>query len=128
MPRAPGNVVLVTTHDLIRRVVRGEEAPQALVKFGLRIDSVDGSITVTPPPGMVIPPCPLSDLARGLLTNWAVGTELRTWATTVLMFDEIQFIEANSQQELRLLDALWAAMIEEPIDEDALDLARQLVR
>jgi len=118
----------VIAYNLIRRVVRGEEAPQALAELGVRIDSVNGSIIVTPPKGIVIPPCPLSDLARGLLTNWAVGTELRTWATTMLMFDEIQFIEANSQQELRLLDALWAAMLEEPIDDDALDLARQLVR
>jgi hypothetical protein len=127
MPRTAMSC-LVTAHELIRRVVRGEEAPEALVEFGLRIDSINGSMTVTSPTGMVVPPCPLSDLARGLLTNWAIGTKLRTWATAVLLFDEIQFIEADSQQESRLLDALWAAMVDEPIDDDALDLARQLVR
>ena len=72
-------------------------------------------------------PYPLSDLARGLLVNWAVGTELPAWATTMLMVDAITFVEADSPQESRLLDAVWAAMTDQPIDDAALDLARQLV-
>jgi len=106
--------------------VRGEEAPETLERLGVRIENRNGSITVTPPSNMAIPPCPLSDLARGLLVNWAVGTGLPKWATTMLMVDAIQFVEADSPQEGRLLDAVWAAMTHEPIDEDALDLARHL--
>jgi hypothetical protein len=111
---------------LIRRVVRGEEAPEVLERLGVRIETCNGSIKVTPPSDMTIPPYPLADLARGLLINWAVGTCLLTWATTMLMLDAIQFEEADSPQEGRLLDAVWAAMTDQPIDDDALDLARQL--
>ena len=121
------NVCPVTTpHNLIGRVVRGEEAPEALERVGVRIETRNGSIKVTPPSDMSVPPYPLSDLARGLLINWAVGTDLPKWATTMLMVDAIQFVEADSPQEGRLLDAVWAAMTDQPIDDDALDLARRL--
>ena len=121
------NVLPVTTpHSLIRLVVRGEEAPEVLERLGVRIETCNGLIKVTPPSNMTIPPYPLSDLARGLLINWAVGTGLPTWATTMLMVDAIQFEEADSPQEGQLLDAVWAAMTDQPIDDDALDLARQL--
>jgi len=117
---------VTTAHDLVRRVVRGEEAPETLEQLGVRIENRNGSITVTPPRDMALPPWPLSDLARGLLVNWALGTGLPTWAATMLMLDAIQFEEADSAQEGRLLDAVWAAMTHEPIDDDALDLAREL--
>ncbi|MEO8694551.1 MAG: hypothetical protein ABI658_13595 [Acidimicrobiales bacterium] len=117
---------MTTPHNLIRRVVRGEEAPEALERLGVRIETTNGSIRVTPPSDMSIPPCPLSDLARGLLINWALGTDLPTWATTMLMIDAIQFDEADTPQEGQLLDAVWAAMTDQPIDDDALNLARRL--
>ena len=117
---------MTTAHDLVRRVVRGEEAPETLEQLGVRIENRNGSITVTPPRDMALPPWPLSDLARGLLVNWALGTGLPTWAATMLMLDAIQFEEADSAQEGRLLDAVWAAMTHAPIDDDALDLAREL--
>jgi len=41
---------------LIRRVVRGEEAPEALERLGVRIETHNGSIKVTPPTDMTIPP------------------------------------------------------------------------
>lgn len=127
LPPGRANVCPVTTpHNLIRRVVRGEEAPEALEQVGVRIETRNGSIKVTSPIDMSIAPYPLSDLARGLLVNWAVGTDLPRWATTVLMVDAIQFVEADSPQEGRLLDAVWAAMTDQPIDDDALDLARRL--
>ena len=117
----------MTPHNLIRSVVRGDEAPEVLERLGVRIETCNGLIRVTPPSDMTIPHSyPLSDLARGLLVNWAVGTGLPTWATTMLMVDAIQFEEADSPQEGQLLDAVWAAMTDQPIDDDALDLARQL--
>ena len=123
------NVCPVTTpHALIRRVVRGEEAPEALEQLGVRIVTINGSVKVTPPEDITLAPYPLSDLARGLLVNWAVGTGLPTWATTMLMLDAIKFVEADSPQEGQLLDAVWAAMIDQPIDDGALDLARELTR
>ena len=106
--------------------MRGEGAPESLERLGVRIETHNGSIKVTPPIDMTIPPYPLSDLARGLLVNWAVGTGLPTWATTMLMVDAIRFEEADSPQEGQLLDAVWAAMTDQPIDDEALDLARQL--
>lgn len=115
-------------HALIRRVVRGEDPPEALEQLGVRIDTCNGSIRLTPPQHLAVPPCPLSDLARGLLANWALGTALQPWATAVLTIDAIQFIEADSPHEGRLLDAVWAAMTHQQIDDEILDLARQLAR
>jgi len=120
--------VVKTAHALIRRVLRGEEAPEVLERLGVRFGTRNGSVTVTPPSSLAIPPCPLSDLAHGLLTHWALGTGLAAWATTVLMIDAIQFVEADTPREGRLLDAVWAAMTGEPIDDEALDLARELTR
>ena len=115
--------------DLIRRVLRGDDPPEVLTSLGVRIErSERGSITVTPPNDLTLPPCPLSDLARGLLTHWALGNGLQEWATAVLMIDAIQFDEADTPQEGRLLDAVWAAMTRQPISDDALELARQLAR
>jgi len=124
------SVIFVTAAlDLVRRVVRGDEPPEVLTGLGVRIErSERGSITVTPPNDLTIPPCPLSDLARGLLTHWALGNGLQEWATAVLMIDAIQFVEADTPQEGRLLDAVWAAMTRQPISDDALELARQLAR
>ena len=121
-------IIVNAVHDVIRRVVRGEDPPEVLTNLGVHIEHNHGSITVTPPPDLAIPPCPLSDLARGLLTNWALGTGLQTWATAVLMIDAIQFVEADSPEEGRLLDAVWAAMTNQPIGDDALELARRLAR
>jgi hypothetical protein len=118
---------VTTAHALIRRVVRGEEAPETLEQLGVRIVTSNGSVRVTPPANITVAPYPLSDLARGLLVNWAVGTGLPTWATTMLMVDAIQFLEADSPHEAQLLDAVWAAMTDQPIDDDALDLARRLI-
>jgi hypothetical protein len=69
---------------------------------------------------------PLADLAAGLLRQWALGTTLREWAAVVLMLSDVQFQEAESPDEDRLLDAVWSASAGEPVPDDALRLARQL--
>ena len=42
---------------------------------------------------------PLSDLAYGLEANSARGTDLRQWASTILMLSDVQIIEAESADE-----------------------------
>jgi hypothetical protein len=83
---------------------------------GLRLDAAVSE-------GMELP---LADLAAGLLRQWALGTTLREWAAVVLMLSDVQFQEAESPDEDRLLDAVWSASAGEPVPDDALRLARQL--
>lgn len=56
-----------------------------------------------------------------------VGPGARRFAL-VLMLDIIQFFEAESPEEDRLVEALWAASAGEHLDEGSLAVARALVR
>ena len=116
-----------TIEALLRRLVRGDgDDPFDVVRW------LGGSVQGAPGNGhMNLPPLPtvefpLSDLAHGLLSQWAKGTSLQKWALTVLMADAIQFEEAESPEEEVLLDSLWRASAGEPVTDEALALSRRL--
>jgi hypothetical protein len=69
---------------------------------------------------------PVSDLAHGLLVHWSRGSTLQEWASILLCLDVIQFVEAESPEEDRLLEALSQASAGEPIADHDLALARTL--
>lgn len=72
------------------------------------------------------PSASLSDLAHGLLVHWNRGATLQDWASIVLCLYVIQFVEAESPEEDRLLEALWQASTRGPIADHDLALARTL--
>jgi hypothetical protein len=111
------------TTELVRRVVRGEVSYRELSAVGF-------DLTIDPPtlrgPSLHIGELPLRDLAIGLLHHWTRGTDLHDWATVMLMASDIQFVEAESEDEAALLDALWAASANEPLTEAAIAVARRV--
>jgi hypothetical protein len=117
------------TIRVLRRLVRGEEDPRAAVEaLGIKFHDSSGAMALEVPADVDVVELPLSDLARGLLAHWTRGTSLREWASLVLMLDIIQFFEAESPEEDRLVKALWAASAGEDLDEGSLAVARALVR
>jgi hypothetical protein len=112
---------------VLRAFVRGEVSTDALAPLGYNLTGevgarcLDSSVTTSVE-------LPLADLAAGLLRQWAMGTTVREWASVVLMLSNVQFLEAESHDEERLLDALWSASAGEPVSDDVLTLARQLAQ
>jgi hypothetical protein len=111
--------------DVLRAFVRGEVPTDALARLGYNLTGDVDPLRLDAPviEGVELP---LADLAAGLLRHWALGTTLRGWAAVVLMLADVQFQEAESPDEDRLLDALWSATVGEPVPDDAVRLARQL--
>jgi hypothetical protein len=58
--------------------------------------------------------------------RFAYSSILQQWASVVLCLSEIQFVEAESPEEDRLLEALWDASAGLPIADHDLSLARTL--
>ena len=112
--------------DVLRAFVRGEASTDALARLGYNLTSEVGGLRLDAPASEGVE-LPLAELAAGLLRQWVLGTTLREWAAVVLMLSDVRFQEAESPDEDRLLDALWSASAGEPVPDDALRLARQLV-
>jgi hypothetical protein len=111
--------------DVLRAFVRGEVSTDALARLGYNLTGQVGALRLDAPVSEGVE-LPLADLAAGLLRQWALGTTLREWAAVVLMLSDVQFQEAESTDEDRLVDALWSASAGEPVPDDALRLARHL--
>jgi hypothetical protein len=110
---------------VLRAFVRGELSTDALARLGYSLTGQVGALRLDAPVSEGVE-LPLAELAAGLLRQWVLGTTLREWAAVVLMLSDVQFQEAKSTDEDRLLDALWSASAGEPVPDDALRLARQL--
>jgi hypothetical protein len=115
---------LVSDNEYVRQIVRGEVSFRDLSALGVQLTENGKHLTYSRP--LVLDELSLSDLAIGLTTHWLRGSELREWATVMLMLSDIQFVEAESSEEETLLGALWAAAAGEDVDESALALARRL--
>lgn len=114
-------------HDVLRRLIRGEEpVADALRELSIEWSGDGGVSRVDIPPHSDECEVTIADLATGLLRHWVTTTALREWASTVLMLSGIQFVGGTSFEEAQLVEALWAAAAGEPLDDEALCLARQL--
>lgn len=113
-------------YEVARAVVRGDRPVEALANLGIEIENTGAGRRVTTPAGFLIH-LPLADLAFGLLASWARGTELRDWASIIMMASDIEFDDIETDYGVTLLDALGAAAAGEEVPEEALDVARKLV-
>jgi hypothetical protein len=100
--------------DVLRAFVHGEVSTDALARLGYNLTGQVGALRLNAPVAEGVE-LPLADLAAGLLRQSALGTTLREWAAVVLMLSDVQFQEAESTDEDRLLDALWSASAGEPV-------------
>ena len=113
--------------QLLRGLVRGDEDPLDVVRrLGGIVSGSAGSLRLELPAGFPMVELPVSDLAHGLLVHWSRGSTLQEWASILLCLDVIQFVEAESPEEDRLLEALSQASAGEPIADHDLALARTL--
>jgi len=117
--------MVISQHQVVRAVVRGDRPIEALSGAGIQLESTKGGLRVDIPAGFKVE-LPLVDLAFGLLASWARGTELREWASTILAVSEIEFTEIDSRDGEALLDALWTAAAGEGVSDVSLEAARQL--
>ena len=69
---------------------------------------------------------PVQDLAAGLLHRLG-SPDLAEWAALVLMSDA-EFVPEEDSTTETLVDALWCAAFDEPIDAGALRVAERLAR
>jgi hypothetical protein len=115
-----------TQYEVARAVVRGDRPVDALADVGIGIENTAAGRRVTTPAGFLVQ-LPLADLAFGLLASWARSTELRDWASVIMMVSDIEFADIETDDGVTLLDALGAAAAEEEVPEQALDVARKLV-
>lgn len=118
---------MTDARSLLRGVLRGEVDIERLTHIGVEIEADGGGLRISTAVQHA-DEFTLADLATELVTHWARGTSVRRWASVILMVDAFQFEEAESEEEQILLDALWTASAGEPIDDAALNLARELTR
>jgi hypothetical protein len=117
---------VVTTQDaVVRAVVRGERPIDDLAQVGVLVKNTERGRRIDVPAGFGVA-LPLQDLAVGLLASWARGTELRDWATVMLMLSDVEFAEMDSSDYEMLLEALWAASAGEELPEESIAVARRL--
>jgi hypothetical protein len=104
--------------DCLRQLVRGEaDVDEALEAFGVSAPEGGGSQSLRVPAGLPEVELPLSD-----------PRAFDLWVSTILMLDVVRFVEAESPEEDRLIEALWRASTGESVDEPSLALARSLAR
>jgi hypothetical protein len=116
-----------TAQALLRGLVRGDEDPFDVVRrLGGIVSGSAGSLRLQLDPDFPTVELPLSDLAHGLLVHCSRGSTLQQWASVALCLNAIQFVEAESPEEDRLLEALWDASAGQPIADHDLSLARTL--
>lgn len=111
--------------EIVRAVVRAEQPVDTLADVGVLVDNVDGVRRIEVPAGFAVM-LPLVDLAVGFVASWATGTELREWATVMLMLSDVEFTDSGSSDYDQLLEGLWAASAGEEVPEESLGVARRL--
>ena len=121
--RLTGQCACVDSTEQLRRIVRGEESFRELERLGVQLSSDARELRSPPIPASEIP---LADLAIGFIAYWARGTDLREWASVMLMMADIQFIEAESSDEDAVLEAVWTASAGEDVDDSTLAVVQRI--
>lgn len=118
----------MSTADVLRAFVRGEESTDALRSLGFTIHGSPGNLSVDYPQGErnAAVHISLGDLACGLVVAWARGSGVQEWASLVVMVDWIDVEGTDNGDGQLLWDALWSASDGDGVSDEALEVARQL--
>jgi len=123
-----GQSLTMSTADVLRAFVRGEESTDALRAMGFTIEGSPGNLTVDypHPADDATVSVSLSDLARGLVVAWARGHGLQEWASLVVMVDWIEVEGTDSGDGQVLWEAVWSSAGGDGVSDRALEVARHL--
>ena len=113
--------------ETILEFVRGERPWNELQAVGIRI-KLDGDRCEVENPRQIIAVANAHDLAQGLLKYLSDREKLRTWAFIVQaasVFVDLD-VEQHPNGEV-LLDALWNAAHGNPVAEESVQAAEQLI-
>lgn len=122
------NTGAAAAQELIRQVVRGEKPWTDLHGIGIQVQ-LHGPRCTIDNPGKVRASADVLDLASGLLAHQHDVGELRTWAFLMEAegFVDWEAAEQDPQWE-DLWDGLWAVSFGNPIPEQALKAAHEIVQ
>jgi hypothetical protein len=118
------------TGTVILAVIKGEMPLSALTDVGIQVHWEDGSYKLVSEIMPVVITPTASDLASGLLTYRASPAELRLWAFFLLAESggvDLVEVESHPQGDL-LINALWDASYNGKAPENAITVAKNLVR
>ena len=120
-------MTVAETMDVIRDFVRGERDSGALTTLGASLELDDDAVHLDEPSDAPVYDATVSDIAVGLLANWAVGTSLRDWARVLLSpgMVDLSSLEDDPRGET-LLNALWDAADGSGPSDRQLHVARQV--
>jgi hypothetical protein len=112
---------------VIREFVRGERDSSALTTLGASLELGDDTVHLDEPADAPVYDATASDVAVGLLANWAVGSSLRDWARVLLATGmvDLSSLEDDPRGDT-LLNALWDAAEGSGPSDRQLHVARQL--
>ncbi len=120
-------MTMTARSDVLRDFVRGESEWEALRALGATIKLDADRLQLEEPPDAPVYEATATDVAVGLLANWAIGTTLRDWARVLLAsaMVDLSSLEDDERGEA-LLNALWDAAGGADPSDDALESARIL--
>jgi hypothetical protein len=111
--------------NVLRDFVRGESDSDALSAVGASLAIEDDVVRLDEPAGAPVYGATATDVAVGMLANWALGTPLRDWARVLLATGmvDLSSLEDDPLGEA-LLNALWDAAEGAGPSESQLEIAR----
>jgi hypothetical protein len=117
-----------TGQDLIRQVVRGERPWTDLRTVGINIQ-MNGTHCAIDNPGRLTAAADVQDLARGLLAHLQDPRALRTWAFVLEAESFVDWGDAERHPAWEpLWDAVWRASFGDPVPEEAIQMAAELLQ
>ena len=117
-----------TGQELIRQVVRGEKPWTDLRTVGIDV-RLDGGRCAIDNPGHLTASADVQDLACGLLAYLPDPSALRTWAFILEAESFVDWGDAERHPAWETLwDALWSASFGDPVPEEAIRTAEELLQ
>ncbi len=117
-----------TGQEVIRQVVRGEKPWTDLRNVGIDVRLDERRCAIENPGGLTAR-ADVYDLAHGLLAYLPDPVALRTWAFILEAESFVDWGDAERHPAWEpLWDALWCASFGDPVPEEAIKTARELVQ
>lgn len=118
--------VAVDPPATLRAIAQGEVEPGRARELGLVLEGSPGRYRISGSGPVEIILVDMTELAKGFLTQWTLGTHLPDWAATVLLVDNYVLPIDRSPDEDLLIKGMWAAAFGERVGDDIATAARRI--